>query len=415
MLKKIIITNVLSQYISQFGLLSIQLFIFAYLSKVLSIENFGKLSFLLTINSIFFIIADFGFSWSTSRKISSIKDNKILSSEVFMTAWASQILITVIIFIINIIAMNLFNIADIPNNILVYSLGIFIGQILFPTWLLNCIDKINVILMIQFVSKILPAPLLFYYANNENDLYSSIIFLSVTNIFSGILFILYALIYMQIYWKLPKINEIINTLLEGKNIFKAKLLVSIYTLIIPVILLYTTDPTNLAYYNISDKIKNTIAAITGPISIALYPKMNYLANVNLNQFYSYLIKTIIVNVLILTPFCFIAFFYSSEIIIFISNDKYLNSSLILQWLSFIPLFMSITNILGMQFLLPLYKERIFILIHGVGCYLALILSLILIPYHKEIGAAIILFIVEIGIMTSLMIYTYNFYFRYQKS
>ena len=217
MLKKIIITNVLSQYISQFGLLSIQLFIFAYLSKVLSIENFGKLSFLLTINSIFFIIADFGFSWSTSRKISSIKDNKILSSEVFMTAWASQILITVIIFIINIIAMNLFNIADIPNNILVYSLGIFIGQILFPTWLLNCIDKINVILMIQFVSKILPAPLLFYYANNENDLYSSIIFLSVTNIFSGILFILYALIYMQIYWKLPKINEIINTLLEGKN------------------------------------------------------------------------------------------------------------------------------------------------------------------------------------------------------
>lgn len=164
---------------------------------------------------------------------------------------------------------------------------------------------------------------------------------------------------------------------------------TIYTNLDTVMLGFMTSDAEVGYYNAAVKIKSILVSVVTSLGVVLLPRASYYVEHKLmDEFYRITQKAINFVFLIAVPLTVYFILFAKEGIFFLSGSEYASSILPMQVIMPTVFFIGLTNIMGIQMLIPLGKEKMVLYSEIAGAIVDLILNTLLIPIMASTGAAI---------------------------
>jgi len=360
-----------------------------YVVRVIGPANYGLTSFANAFVAYFVLIVNFGFDLTASRDISINRENKEKISEIFFSVTAAKMFLTVatsILFSIIVLFIPKFR-----QELILYVITyvIIIGNIFFPTWFFQGIERLSRTALFSFLARLLFTSSIFLLIKKEDDYIILQAIYSLSQLLIGIAAFMFAIKTYKLSFYIPSIRKIIETLKESFAMFISSVVINIYTTSNVVILGFFASNVEVGYFSAAMKLMYVaIGLFLGPFSQTMYP---YVANAfkNSNENGIIKLKKIFAIITILTFFTSLLLFFLAPIIIKIMfGNKFLPAILTLRIISFLPFIIGISSVCGTLGLLNLKYDKIILKISAVGALLNIVLNLVLTPFLLGNGTAI---------------------------
>ena len=251
-----------------------------YLVRTLGVENFGLINFALAITMYFNILVSFGFELSATREISIHRDNIDKISEIFSSVMIIKIVllfISLLILSILIILKDIFR----EHAMLYYAtFGIVIGNVIFPSWFFQGMERMKYITYINVVSKVAFTILIFILVKNSTDY----IYVPILNSLGAVIGGLYSLHLIfklfNIKMVIPNKQMIINQMKDSYHFFLSRVANNGSRYFATTIIGIYFSNTIVGYYSMVEKLFYAFMSLGGIISQTIYPYMSKTKNIN---------------------------------------------------------------------------------------------------------------------------------------
>ena len=176
--------------------------------------------------------------------------------------------------------------------------------------------------------------------------------------------------------------------------------VSIYTSIDTTMLGFISGDKEVGYYDVAVKIKVILVNIVTAVGTVALPKaVEYVNNFQKLEFESLKIKALSFAFIIAIPATVFFFIYAKEVILIISDNSYISSVIPMRIIMPTLILIGISNILGIQVLIPMGKEKIVLASEIVGAGVDIVLNALFIPNYGAAGAAFGTLCAEAAVLT----------------
>lgn len=359
-----------------------------YLARVLGPEGLGRIAFALAFAQIFVMLTEYGFNLTASREISVNRDNPHKVAEIFSSVTVLRAGFMVAGFIVLLILV--FTIPKFEQDIPVYlsSYMLVVGSVLFPQWLFQGLEQLKVVSIIQIIARGCAAAGIFLLVKTKDDLLWAVWLQSANMAFAGLLTIPFIVIALRgVRPQLPTRGALVYQLREGWHIFIASLAANSYTTSSVFILGILLTPVAVGYYSVAEKVVRAVLMMFGPITQAIYPYISKMAQddpVRALGFNRKLMIGLGALALLLSLSLSLA---SGVVIRLLFGEGFAPATPVLATLAFIPLFIVLSNILGIQTMLPFGMKDLFSNVLMKAAFLNLLLFIPLAWQFGPQGAA----------------------------
>ncbi len=402
--KKRLFENFLSLSVLQGLNYLLPLVTFPYLVRVLGVEKFGLLAFVSATIGYFQILTDYGFNLSATRDISIHRDDKEKVEDIFSAVMIIKCGLLVLSFLL--LTTLVFSFEKFRQDWLVYYLtfGMVVGQTLFPVWFFQGMERMKYITFLNILAKALFTIAIFIFVKKEADYWKVPLLNSLGFVVAGSISLYVIFKNFNTRIKFPTKNAIIFQLKEGWHIFVSTVAISLYTISTPFILGVFTNNIIVGYYSAADKIIQAIKGLLGPFSQTIYPFINKKVVVSKEEGLK-IIRKITVYVAVFTfSVSITVFVFVQEITFLLLGRNYFQSIAILKILTITPFLIGLSNVFGIQTMIPFGRNRAFRNILISASIINVILSLILVPIFNHYGSAFSVVLVELFVTISMFIY-----------
>lgn len=404
--KKILLDNIFSLGVIQWGGYIIPLITVPYLLPILGPEYFGLISFSTATITYFGLISNYGFDLSATREISIYRKDQNKINEVFSSVMIIRIvLMTTSFFIMSCIV---FYFEKFSQNWELYfiTFGVVIGEVLFPKWLFQGMERMKFVAYLNIASRGFFTLCIFVFIRDESDYLLVPLFTSLGSIIIGIYSLYLVKKLFNVTFSLQSKASIKYHLYNGWHIFLSSIASSFYTVSTVLILGFLTNNIVVGYFAAGEKIINAFKGLTSPITQALYPFMSLRFNQLKSNALDSFKKIVLLMIGLTFPLSVMIFIFSKEIIEILLGKNYQDSIIIIQIMSFLPFIVAISNVYIQQGLFLLgYQKMVSRFITKIA--LIHILYLIMFVYYFEAtGAAISVLITEV-LISLTAIYKFN--------
>jgi O-antigen/teichoic acid export membrane protein len=171
--------------------------------------------------------------------------------------------------------------------------------------------------------------------------------------------------------------------------FSMAIAVSIYTSLDKAMLGFMKSDTEVGYYDAAVKIKTIVLSLVTSVGAVMLPRVSYYIERNYQEEFRRLTAKAFNFVLLMAlPVSIFFVFMSKDSILFLADSQYMGSVLPMQIIMPTVVLIGATNIMGIQMLVPLGREKMVLYSEIAGAIVNLILNIILIPRMASAGAAI---------------------------
>lgn len=387
MKQKSIKLNFIMNAILQISAFIFPLITFPYVSRILGPSGTGNVSFATSIVTYFALFAQLGIPTYGIRATARVRDDKKLLSKTVQEIFIINAVMCVLAYFVFFVVLNL--VPKMYNDKVLFI--IISSTILFNSvgmdWLYKGLEKYTYITFVSIIFKFIALILMFVCVHHKNDyvIYGaiSIFAASASNICN--LVNIHKLIYIK-----PIFNYEFTKHFRPIMIFFAmSCATTIYTNLDTVMLGFMKDNVEVGYYNAAIKIKNVLLGVVTSLGTVLLPRASYYIENNMySEFKRIAGKALNFVVLISFPLCLYFILFAKEGVLFLSGDAYTEAILPMQILMPTLIFIGLTNIMGIQMLIPLGREKVVLYSEIVGAIIDLVINIILIPILASAGAAI---------------------------
>lgn len=375
-----------------------------YLARVLGAESFGKVVFAQALMMYFILVVEYGFSWSATRKVAENRENRVLLGEIFMNIWAVQWLLIVLCSVI--FVSIVFGVEKFREDIGFYAAAFFIvlGNVLFPIWFFQGVEKLQLQSVLQFAGKLIGLLFIFVLVKNENDGIWVLLSNALSAIIAGLFSIFF--IFKSGYFKIcfPSLSGVRQEFVEGFSLFASRVSISFYTMLIPLALGWIAGPVALAYFNVADKLRVGAQSLITPISQAIFPRISHLVSKNESSAYQLIKRSAVAIFLVSGSASLMLFVLSEPLVQLMAGEGFDGAVSVLRWMSPVPFLVGMSNLFGVQLMIPLRLNIAFNRILFCAAVLCVIILWPLINYAEANGAAITLMIVEFFVSVVMFFY-----------
>ncbi|MCH7771475.1 MAG: flippase [Bacteroidetes bacterium] len=393
-LNRILIQNFTSLSILQIANYLFPLIVLPYVVRILGPAKYGLINFAAAFIAYFSLMCDYGFSLSGTKEISIIRDDKEKLSRTFSTIITIKLLLSVVSFLLFILIV--YFIPFFKNNWEVYvlSYGFVIGGVLFPGWFYQGIERMKYITIIQVFVRSIVTVLIFILVNEENDYLLLVLLNSSAQILIGVAGLIVAGIKFKIKFRLPSFEEIKSQLKSGWNIFQSMIAINVYTTSNTFILGLFVSETIVGYYAAADKIRMAFQGVQSVLAQTVFPHVNSLAKESYEKFILFIKRFLKLEVTIGFSVSLLLFIFSPQLVELLLGEKFVTSGELLRIISALPVLISLSNIFGIQIMLPLGYDRAFNRIISSAALLHILLLIVIVPAYFAIGTSIAVVITE---------------------
>lgn len=360
---------------------------FPYVSRVLGPSGIGKVSFAMSFITYFSMFAQMGIPTYGIRACAKVRDDKEKLSKTVQEIMIINLIMCILVYGVYIAAM-----IAIPRIRQERALFLIMGTMIAfnaigVEWLYKALEKYSYITVRSIVFKFIALLLMFGFVHSKRDyiIYGGIAIFasSASNIFNFIN------LRKHIIAK-PLYNYNLRQHMNMILIFFAmSVSATIYTNLDTVMLGFMKTDTDVGYYNAAVKIKTILVSVVTSLGTVLLPRASYYVEKNeLNEFYRIAKKALSFIFVIAIPIIVYFILFAEEGVYFLSGKAYTGAILPMQIIMPTVLFIGITNILGIQMMVPLGKEKQVLHSEIAGAVVDLFLNAIFIPLYGASGAAI---------------------------
>jgi O-antigen/teichoic acid export membrane protein len=366
-----------------------------YMTRALGVEAFGKVAFVQAVMALFVMLTDYGFSLSATQQIAANRNDRQIVSSIFSATWAAQWLLATASLILLGIAVRA--IPLLHKNAELYLMGalLVIGNVLFPLWLMQGLERMRELAVIQISGRLLVIPFIFIFIKGPDDAILAVALVGLGPLLAGLISLVWVNNNHIIQFKRPAFVDISAALRGGSGLFFSKVTISLYTTLVPLVLGAVAGPAALACLNLADKARLAVQSALTPLSQALFPRMSYLYSTDANGARKLLKRSIIAVLIIGGVSSTLLWFFARWIIFFLGGDAYRSSASVLRYLAALPLVISLSSVAALQVLLPNKKIKQFNRALRLGSVLAILLAWPFSFYLREIGAALVWLVAEV--------------------
>ncbi len=392
--KKRLFSNFISLSILQGANYILPLITLPYLVRVLGPEKFGLIAFAQAFIQYFVILTDYGFNLSATREISIHRENKEKVSQIFSSVMIIKLFFLILSFLVMTAIVFSFDRFKEEWPVYYFTFGIVIGQVLFPIWFFQGMEKMKYITFLNILSKLIFTVSIFIFIHKASDYIYVPLINSFGFIVAGIIAMWIVFKDFGVKFKLVELSYIKYQLQEGWHIFISTIAISLYTVSNTFILGIFTNNTIVGYFSAAEKLIIAVQGLLNPVSQTIYPYIAKLVSESKEKAIVFIRKiTIVVGSLsLILSICL--FIFSDLIVEIILGSQYQESIIVLKILAFLPFIIALSNIFGIQTMLTFNYKKAFSNILIAASIINIVLALILVPVYKHIGISFAVLISE---------------------
>ena len=370
---------------------------FPYVSRILLPEGTGKVSFATSLISYFVMFAQLGIPTYGVRACAKVRDDKRLLSKTAHELLTINLVMTAISYAA--LAVALIFVPRLREDRLLYivvSATVFFTSIGME-WLYKALEQYTYIAVRSIIFKAVALVAMFVLVHEKEDyvIYGGISILASSASYVMNFFHARKYIYMRPMGRLD-----LRPHLKAVMVFFAMSCAStIYTHLDTVMLGFMDTDTTVGYYNAAVRIKNILVSIVTSLGTVLLPRAAYYVEHKLwDEFRDISRKAMNFTLAAATPMMLYFILFAQDGIFLLSGEEYAGSILPMQLAMPTLLFIGMSNIFGIQILVPMGKETWVLGSIICGAVVDTVLNVTLIPPFGAAGAAAANMIAEFTVM-----------------
>lgn len=360
---------------------------FPYVSRILLPEGNGKVSFVASVVAYFSMLSQLGIPTYGIRACAKVRNNKEELSRTVHELFIINLIMSFLVYFI--FACSLYLVPQFREEktlFIITSLTIIFNAI-GVEWLYKGLEQYAYITVRSIIFKFiaLVATFLLIHQQSDYEIYAAI------SIFAGsasnVLNFIHAHKYVTV--KLVGNYHMKQHIKPVCIFFAMSCAATIYTNLDVVMLGFLKGNIEVGYYNAAIKIKTILVSVITSLGAVMLPRASYYVEQGLNtEFIRLAKKAVHFVILVAMPVMTYFIYFAKEGILFLSGKEFETSILPMQIIMPTLLLIGLTNIMGIQILIPLGKEKIVLYSEIVGACVNLAINFILIPRMASCGAAI---------------------------
>lgn len=370
---------------------------FPYVSRILGAVGNGKVSFATSVIYYFTVIATLGIPTYGVKICAQYRDDKKKLSKTVKELLIISNIMMIISYLIFFIALFLIPKLYEEKILMLINSVTIILTVLGVEWFYQAIEQYDYITFRNLAFKVLSIVLMFLFVHKSEDyiMYGAITVVGTTG--SNILNIIRINKYVNL--KESCEIELYKHIRPIFTLFMLTAATMIYTSLDSVMLGFISGDEQVGYYNAATKLKSILVSFVTALGVVLLPRLsNCLSNNDYFQF-NILIKKSFNFVLITSlPLTVYSILEAENCINFLAGSGYHQAILSMQYISPSIIFIGLSNIIGIQILIPTGKENLTVLSTVIGAVVNLILNTLLIYYFAASGAALATTIAELSVL-----------------
>lgn len=354
----------------------------AYVSRVLRPAGVGANAFTNSIIQYFILFANMGIGYYGNRQIAYVRENH---NKIAKTFWEIQIVKTIMT-LLSFIAFEIFMIFYTRQADYMWAQSINLIAVAFDiSWFYEGVENFKVTVLKNSFVKIVSMIAIFVFIKNPSDVTLYIIVLAVSTLLGNLT------LWPDIRRDLPKVNyKILNPwqhFLPMAELFIPQIATQVYVQLNKTMLGGMVNETASGYYQYSDNLVKLILALVTATGTVMLPHVaNAVSKGNMRK----------VNQMLYKSFDFVSavsypmMFGLASVSLTLAPKYYgpgyepVGSAMMIE--SIVILVIAWSNVLGVQYLLPIHHQRDFTISVTVGAVVNIILNIPLIRAWGLYGA-----------------------------
>ncbi|MGL4453003.1 MAG: oligosaccharide flippase family protein [Sarcina sp.] len=377
--KSMLLKNTFMLYLLQFSTYFFSFITIPYQTRILGIDKYGEISFIMSIMMYFQLFIDFGFILSGTEQVAKNKNDKRELSKIFTIITISKILLTTISFMIVFIVGG-----EKKYIYILFLIGVSLNSLL-PDYLYRGLEIMKAITYRTVLVKLFFTIMIFIFLKAPEDYF----IIPILNIIGGGSALLIAYIHIKTKLKIGFVTidkeALLKTIKSSSTFFYSRIASTIYGSS-NIVILGFIDKSGLlvGLYSVADKLIGTIRSGLSPIADSLYPYMIKTKNFKMIK---KVLKTCIPIMLLVTGIIFI---FAEQICIFLFGEEFREAGNILRALAPIIVIILPNYLLGFPVLgaMGLAKKANTSIIVGTIFHILMMIFLYLINSLNPITIAI---------------------------
>lgn len=371
---------------------------FPYVSRVLGAESIGKYNFVDNIIQILIIISMLGIATVGVREVAQSKDSPEKLNKAFTALLAFNALSTLVAMAMLVVSCYVVPKFSEYHDLLVVGGLKLLSTFLLVDWLYRGLEDFKFITQRTLLIRTLFVLSVFLFIKDKDDyvLYYFLIVFSIT--LNALVNIIYARKYIQLNFDLW----------EMKRITKPILVLGIYSILAWLYNSFSTSflgfistDEQVAYYATATKLYTIFLSVMTAFTTVMLPRLSQLVSQNRwGEFHQRIKQSLHIVLTVSVPLAVFAIVFASDIIQIIAGRGYEGAIEPMKIVMPILIIVSVEQILIIQILTPLKRDKEIMISTVWGAILGVILNLMLVPVLLSKGAGICWLASELMVMSS---------------
>lgn len=394
---KVFFANLSYLSILQLFNILIPLITYPYLIRVLGAEKYGLVVFAQAVVTYFLILVSFGFNLSATKQVSVHRDSKEKISEIF----SSVLIIKGSLFVVSLIALGfvIYLIPQARNEYLLFFLSAYVCMydVFFPIWYFQGKENMRFTALTNITVRLLFVALIFVFVKSKYDY----LYVPLINGIGSILAILISFYVLfvkdRVVLYVPKFKVVKYYFLDSIPFFISNVSIQVYVNTNKVIVGTFLGMADVAYYDLAEKILNMLKMPITIISQVVYPKVSREKNV-------LFVKRVFNNSVAFNVAVVVAILLLAKIpVLLLGGVHMLDAVNVLRILVFTVPIIAMSNIYGIQLLIPFGYQKTFtrIIVESGIVYVLLFAFLLLVNQVNLYSVATITVLTEVYVTTTM--------------
>jgi O-antigen/teichoic acid export membrane protein len=368
---------------------------FPYASRILGPEGIGTANFADNLCRYFMLFAALGIPMYGIREIAKVSRSIRTRSKVFSEILFIHLSATLVCLLIYLSAVFFLpKLQEFRNIYLLGALYIFINAFSIE-WFFSGLSEFRFIAIRTIIIRLASIFVLLLVVRDSDDVFW-FFSINVLMLFANNLINIYVL-RKKIFFQTSNL-EIKRHLRPLFFMFLSMVAISLYALIDTLILGFLKGDLYVGYYSLSSRLnKVPLAFITG-LGVVLIPTLTKAAHdKDFDTFNALIKKSTDFVIMFGVPIAIALYLYSEILVLLFSGSEFLPAEMSMKILTAVSLVIGLSNIYGLQILVPLGRDRQLLKSVTIGTVISVALNLALIPIFADRGAAVANLLSEVAV------------------
>jgi len=356
---RVIFKNAASLLLIQAANFLLPLVTFPYLVRVLGPANFGLLAFAFAVVAYGVLLVDYGFNLSASKRIAEARNDRAKVAQIFWSvSWAKALLGLLAFAAVIVASLAVPQLAEM-RMVLLAATPMILGSLLFPGWLFQGLERMAVTSAFTIGSQALVVPLTFWLVRDAGDTWLATLIRACAPAVAGLASLAWLYRHRLVEWQPPCWADTRRALAEGWHIFISTAAISVYTTSNQVLLGFLCGPLQVGYYAAADRVRAAAQGVSSVLSNSVYPRVSALMHTNRPAALALVRKLMVIQGGATFLGGCALWLVAPSIVSLLMGPAFQPSVTVLRWMAFVPFIVSLSNVFGIQLMLPLGMTKAF--------------------------------------------------------